>query len=118
MPRLSLTAWVFIAMVVGVLIGVVSPGFAVALAPISAIFLRLVKSIVAPLLFGTLVSGIGGGGSVSTMGRIGLKSIIYFEVVTSIALFVGLGAVNLVQPGAGMNVQSTGAAAVAVTKPP
>ena len=76
--KISLTGWVFIAMVAGVLLGVVAPGVAVAMAPLSAIFLRLVKSIVAPLLFGTLVAGVGGLGSVAAMGRIGLKAIIYF----------------------------------------
>lgn len=115
---MTLSGWVFVAMVAGVVLGVVSPGAAVALAPVSAIFLRLVKSIVAPLLFGTLVTGVAGSGSVSAMGRIGLKSIIYFELVTTVALFVGLGAVNLVQPGAGMNVKATGAESAIKTPPP
>src|SRR4029077_15277856 len=69
------------------------------------VFLRLIKSIIAPLIFGTLVYGIAGTGSVKTMGRIGLKAILYFEVLTTIALFLGLGAVNLVQPGAGMTLE-------------
>jgi proton glutamate symport protein len=118
---MSLTGWVFIAMVAGVLLGVVAPGVAVSMAPLSAIFLRLVKSIVAPLLFGTLVAGVGGLGSVGAMGRIGLKAIIYFELVTTIALFVGLGAVNLAQPGAGMNIKATAAETAAMptlAKPP
>ena len=69
---------------------------------LGAIFLRLIKSIIAPLLFATLVSGIASTGSIRTMGRIGGKALIYFEVVTTIALFVGLAAVNLAQPGAGV----------------
>ena len=72
--------------------------------PVSNIFLRLIKSIIAPLLFGTLVYGIAGTGSMKAMGRIGIKAIIYFEVVTTITLFLGLGAVNLVRPGEGTGV--------------
>jgi proton glutamate symport protein len=68
----------------------------------SNIFIRLIKSIIAPLLFATLVYGIAGTGSIKTMGRIGAKSILYFEIVTTIALFLGLGAVHLTQPGVGV----------------
>ena len=99
MRRLSLTGWIFIGMAAGVLVGIVSPQVARQLSPISNIFLRLIKSIIAPLLFGTLVSGIAGAGSLKAMGRIGLKAIVYFEVVTTAALFLGLAAVNLVRPG-------------------
>ncbi|MGH7247755.1 MAG: dicarboxylate/amino acid:cation symporter, partial [Pseudomonadota bacterium] len=76
---------------------------------LSDIFLRLIKSIVAPLLFGTLVYGIAGAGSVKTMGRIGLKAIVFFEAVTTVALFLGLGAVNLTRPGAGMRLEKSAA---------
>jgi proton glutamate symport protein len=107
MKRLSLTAWIFIAMVLGVLLGAIFPGIAKAewVAAISNVFLRLIKSIIAPLIFATLVYGIAGTGSVKTMGRIGLKAIIYFEVLTTIALFLGLGAVNLIRPGEGMTLE-------------
>ena len=71
---------------------------------LGTIFLRLIKSIIAPLLFGTLVVGIAGTGSIKTMGRIGGKAILYFEIVTTIALFIGLGAVNLVKPGVGVQL--------------
>jgi proton glutamate symport protein len=71
---------------------------------LGTIFLRLIKSIIAPLIFATLVYGIAGTGSVKTMGRIGGKAILYFEVVTTVALFVGLGAVNLVKPGVGVQL--------------
>ena len=94
-------------MAVGIVLGVAAPGFARHLAPVSSIFLRLIKSIIAPLLFGTLVYGIAGTGSIRRMGRIGLKAIIYFEAVTTVALFLGLGAVNLVKPGAGITLQKT-----------
>src|SRR3954468_21588821 len=105
MKRLSITSWIFIGMAAGIAIGVIAPAFASQLAPISNIFLRLIKSIIAPLLFGTLVAGIASTGSVKTMGRIGLKAIIYFEIVTTVALFLGLGAVNLVRPGDGLRLQ-------------
>jgi Na+/H+-dicarboxylate symporter len=115
MKRLSLTAWIFIGMAAGIALGAFAPDVARATAPVSNIFLRLIKSIIAPLLFGTLVYGIAGAGSVKAMGRIGLKAIIYFEVVTTIALFLGLAAVNLVRPGDGMRLERT-AAETAVQK--
>jgi proton glutamate symport protein len=107
--RLSLTAWIFIAMVLGVALGAVYPevGKADWMAALANVFLRLIKSIIAPLIFGTLVAGIAGTGSVKTMGRIGLKAIVYFEVLTTIALFLGLGAVNLIRPGEGMKLERT-----------
>jgi proton glutamate symport protein len=109
MKRLSITAWIFIAMVLGIALGLMRPDVAVQLAPISNIFLRLIKSIIAPLLFGTLVAGIAGTGSVKAMGRIGAKAILYFEIATTIALFLGLGMVNLVRPGDGLKIERTAA---------
>lgn len=112
MKRLSLTAWIFIAMVLGIALGIASPGangIAVQLAPVSNIFLRLIKSIIAPLLFGTLVAGIAGTGSVKAMGRIGAKAILYFEIATTIALFLGLGMVNLIRPGDGLKIERSAA---------
>jgi Na+/H+-dicarboxylate symporter len=107
MRRLSLTAWIFIAMLLGIALGAAYPdiGKAEWMAALANVFLRLIKSIIAPLIFGTLVYGIAGTGSVKTMGRIGLKAIVYFEVLTTIALFLGLGAVNLVRPGEGMTLE-------------
>ena len=113
MKRLSLAAWIFIGMAAGIALGIAAPAFAVKLAPVSNVFLRLIRSIMAPLIFGTLVYGIAGTGDIKRMGRIGLKAIIYFEVVTTIALFLGLGAVNLTRPGAGVKLEHTAADAVA-----
>jgi proton glutamate symport protein len=121
MKRLSLTTWIFIAMILGIALGAVFPDVAKAdwVAAISNVFLRLIKSIIAPLIFATLVYGIAGTGSVKTMGRIGLKAIIYFEVLTTIALFLGLAAVNLVRPGDGMTLtRGTGETGLATTAGP
>jgi proton glutamate symport protein len=111
MKRISLTAWIFIGMAVGVALGILAPEFAKQLGPASSVFLRLIRSIIAPLLFGTLVVGIAGGGDIKQMGRIGAKAILYFEIVTTFALVLGLGAVNLVRPGEGVPIQRTAAEA-------
>jgi proton glutamate symport protein len=105
MRRISLTAWILIGLFAGIAFGAAFPKAAVQLGLLGTIFLRLIKSIIAPLLFGTLVCGIAGTGNVKTMGRIGGKAILYFEIVTTVALFVGLGAVNLIQPGVGVALQ-------------
>jgi proton glutamate symport protein len=105
-------------MAVGVVLGLAAPGFSRNLAPVSNIFLRLIRSIIAPLLFGTLVYGIAGTGSVKAMGRIGLKAVVYFEIVTTAALFLGLAAVNLARPGEGMTLERTAAEAALPAAPP
>ena len=115
---MSLTAWIFLGMAAGIALGVFAPGVAVHLAIVSDIFLRLIKSIIAPLLFGTLVYGIAGTGSIQKMGRIGLKAIVYFELVTTVALFLGLGAVNLVRPGDGMKLERSATEAAIQPTPP
>src|SRR4029077_13853784 len=81
-----------------------APGFAEQLKPPADMFLRMIKMIIAPLLFSTLVVGIAGTGDMKTMGRIGLKAILYFEVATTIALFLGLALVNIFKPGAGVSL--------------
>jgi proton glutamate symport protein len=107
----SLTFWIFAGMVAGVALGLAAPGFAgtVAVSLVGTAFLRLIRSIVAPLIFGTLVAGIAGAGSVRAMGRIGLKALVYFEVVTTLALLIGLAAVNLVRPGEGVQLHRSAA---------
>jgi proton glutamate symport protein len=108
LKSISLTKWILITMAVGVVIGAVAPDFAVKLKPLSTIFLRMIKSIIVPIIFGTLVVGIAGpGDDMKRVGRLALKSIIYFEIVTTIALFIGLGAGNLVQPGKGVTLSGS-----------
>jgi proton glutamate symport protein len=101
----TLTQWILVAMAVGIWLGWAYPEAAVSTKPAATVFLRMIKSIIAPLLFGTLVVGIAGhGDDLKRVGRLALKSIIYFEVVTTIALFIGLVAVNLVKPGVGVDL--------------
>ena len=106
--RLSLTSWIMIAMVIGVLVGWAFPSFAINLKPLSTVFLRMIKSIIVPIIFGTLVVGIAGhGDDMKRVGRLALKAIIYFEIVTTLALFIGLGAANLVRPGEGVTIHAS-----------
>jgi proton glutamate symport protein len=98
-------------MAAGVALGIVAPGFARQLSPVSRVFLQLIRSIIAPLVFATLVVGIAGGGDMKRMGWIGGKAILYFEIVTTLALLLGLAAVNLVRPGAGISIHGSAAEA-------
>jgi proton glutamate symport protein len=101
--RLSLTHWIFIGMGAGILVGWLAPEFAAGLKPFSTIFLRMIKSIVVPIIFGTLVIGIAGhGDDLARIGRLAGKSLLYFWVMTFIALGVGLLAGNIARPGDGV----------------
>ena len=102
MKQSKLTVAIFISLFLGILAGWLFPDFAVKTHVLAEIFLRMVKMIIAPLLFATLVVGIAGHGDVKSVGRLGIKTIAYFEVVTTIALFIGLGFANLFKPGEGM----------------
>lgn len=104
-------------MAAGIAFGHFFPEIGKQLTPVSNIFIRMIKSIIAPLLFATLVVGIAGSGSAKAMGRIGLKAIIYFEIVTTAALFVGLVAVNWVQPGAGLSIDRAAQTGLPQVKP-
>jgi Na+/H+-dicarboxylate symporter len=95
----SLTVQILIGLVVGILIGWLEPGWGAGIKPMADIFLRMIKMIIAPLIFSTLVIGIAGTGDFKKVGRIGLKAIIYFEVATTIALLIGLVTVNVFKPG-------------------
>ena len=101
MKHSKLTALIFIALLLGVLAGHFAPDFAVRMKPLAIIFLRMVKMIIAPLLFATLVIGIAGHGNAKRLGKIGLKTIVYFEIVTTLALVIGLTTANIFKPGIG-----------------
>ncbi|HEX3893476.1 MAG TPA: cation:dicarboxylase symporter family transporter, partial [Terracidiphilus sp.] len=102
--RRSLTAWIFVAMVAGAELGFDAPAVAVNTRVFSDIFLRLIKTIVAPLILATLITGIAGHGDLKSVGRMGIKSLIYFEVATTLALVIGLVAINLSHAGVGLSL--------------
>ncbi|MEI6781432.1 MAG: cation:dicarboxylase symporter family transporter [Verrucomicrobiota bacterium] len=114
--RISLTQWILTSMVIGVLAGWLFPEASQSLQIVSNIFLRLIKCILVPLVFGMLVVGIAGhSDDLKAVGRLAFKAIIYFEVVTTLALTVGLVAVNLAQPGAAIRLPPTAAGAEGLT---
>jgi proton glutamate symport protein len=113
----SLTRWIFVAMLGGVELGIDAPRAAVAAKVFSDIFLRLIRMIVAPLILGTLVTGIAGHVSLRQVGRIGVKALVYFEVVTTLALLIGMAAINLTRAGVGLSIAPNGAAVTANIAP-
>jgi proton glutamate symport protein len=114
----SLTYWIFFGMLLGGEIGLDRPQVAEHLRVLSDIFLRLIKVIVAPLILGTLVTGIAGHGNLRAVGRIGVKSLVYFEIVTTLALFIGLGAINISRAGEGLVMPAVPGAATLQNAPP
>ena len=109
-PRrgITLTQQIFIGLALGILAGWIvseyNPAASVYFRPFSQLFLRMIKMVIAPLIFATLVAGIAGAGHVKVVGRMGLRAIIYFEIVTTLALIIGLVAVNVMKPGVGVNL--------------
>ena len=112
----SLTTWIFIAMIVGAALGHDWPQAAVHIRVLGVIFLRLIRTIVAPLLFATLVSGIAGHSDLRKVGRLGIKAIVYFEVVTTLALVIGLIAINVSKAGVGATIPAPSAESLQVQK--
>src|SRR5689334_23191906 len=124
LPKISLTWKIMIGLVLGIFLGwlireliVIDPEtkkkvvlgiyldtILMVIRSLSVLFLNLIKSIIAPLIFATLVIGISGTGDIKQVGRIGAKSLLYFEIVTTLALFIGLAAVNITRPGDGVNI--------------
>lgn len=106
--RISLTKQILIGLALGIVAGAivskVGPEHAAIFRPFSQLFLRLIKMIIAPLIFASLVVGIAGAGHVKSVGRMGLRAIVYFEIVTTLALVIGLAAVNFTRPGDGVNL--------------
>lgn len=113
LARRSLTAWILVGLLAGAEIGHDAPAAALHLAILGQIFLRLIKTIVAPLLFGTLVSGIAGHADLKKVGRMGIKALIFFEVVTTLALFIGLAAINISRAGQGISIPAAAEPAAA-----
>jgi proton glutamate symport protein len=107
--RRSLTAWIFVGLLAGIEVGHDFPSFASNLQFLGTIFLRLIRVIIAPLLFGTLVVGIAGHADLKKVGRLGLKSLIYFEIVSTIALLIGFAAINISRAGEGVRLPPSAA---------
>ena len=108
--RRSLTGWILAGLLAGAELGHDAPAFAVKLQFLGAIFLRLIKTIIAPLLFGTLVVGIAGQADLKKVGRLGIKSLVYFEIVSTIALLIGFAAINISRAGEGVRLPPVAAA--------
>jgi aerobic C4-dicarboxylate transport protein len=108
MPKLfkSLYFQVIIAICIGIALGHFYPDFAVQLKPLGDGFIKLIKMMIAPIIFCTIVTGIAGMQNTKKVGRVGLKAILYFEVVTTLALIIGLIVINVLRPGVGMNVDA------------
>ncbi len=112
----KLTFFIFLALVLGIIFGWLAPSIAVKMQPLADMFLRMVKMIIAPLIFATLVVGIAGHGDIKHLGKIGLKTIIYFEIVTTLALILGLVMANVFKPGIGFNIDLNSVSMAAVEK--
>ncbi len=109
MKNSKLTIMIFVALVAGILVGWLFPSIGSKMQPLATVFLNMVKMIIAPLLFSVLVTGLSGHGNIRSLGRLGLKTLIYFEVVTTIALFIGLFWGHIFKPGVGFTVNQSSA---------
>ncbi len=116
LQRKSLTTWIVVSMFIGAELGHDWPNVATNLRVLSQIFLALIKTIIAPLLFATLVSGIAGHADLKKVGRMGVKALVYFEVVTTIALFIGLAAINISKAGVGVQLPPAAGETLPVAK--
>jgi proton glutamate symport protein len=114
--RRSLTTWIMVGILLGAEFGHDAPEQAKQLQVLSAIFLRLIRSIIAPLIFSTLVVGIAGHSNLKQVGRMGIKALLYFEIITTLALFIGLGAINLSRAGVGVRPPANAPAPAAIQK--
>src|SRR5258708_21733474 len=115
--RRSLTSWILVGLLAGVEVGHDFPSTAANLQFLGAIFLRLIRVIIAPLLFGTLVVGIAGHADLKKVGRLGLKSLVYFEIVSTIALLIGFAAINISRAGEGVRLPPSATAEALNTAP-
>src|SRR6185295_4684582 len=117
MPKFfkSLFGQVVVALVLGIVVGVVFPDFATSLRPLGDGFIKFIKLLIAPIVFCVVVHGIAGAGDLKKVGRVGVKAIIYFEVVTTVALVLGIALAYIFQPGVGMNIDPKSLDAAALT---
>ena len=104
----SLFGRVVVALLIGIILGTIAPNFAVSLRPFGDGFVKLIQMIIAPLVFCVVVSGICGAGDLKKVGRVGLKTVIYFEVITTLALLIGALLAYALRPGVGMNIDVRG----------
>ena len=111
----SLFGRVVVALLAGILLGIIAPGFATGLKPIGDGFIKIIQMIVAPLVFCVIVHGIAGGGDLKKVGRVGVKTIVYFEVITTLALLIGIALAFLLHPGVGMNIETKSLDAASMT---
>lgn len=109
---ISLTTQIFIGLALGIAFGYIMPNYGVELKPVGDMFVRMIKMIVVPLVFSSLVMGIAGTGDFKKLGRLGAKAIIWFEIATTLALFIGLAVVNVLKPGVGVAIASVDGSAV------
>ncbi len=100
----QLWLWVLVGMALGIALGMAAPTTAAAMGPLGDAFIKLIRMLIAPIIFCTVVSGIAHMADMTRVGRVAIKALVYFEVMTTIALIIGLLAVNILKPGAGMNV--------------
>ena len=107
MKSSKLTLMIFIALIAGIIVGWLFPAIGEKMQPLATVFLNMIKMIIAPLLFSVLVTGIAGHGNIKSLGKLGIKTIVYFEIVTTIALFIGLFSGHIFQPGVGFKVPAT-----------
>src|SRR5207249_7188801 len=106
----SLTTWIFVGLLAGAEVGCVTPAVAVNLQLLASIFLRLIKLIISPLLFGVLFVGIAGHSDLKKVGRLGIKSLVYFELVSTVAMLIGYAAIHISRAGEGVHLPSSAAA--------
>ena len=114
--KIGLSGWIGIGLLAGVVVGAIAPEFAKQLKPLGDVFIRMIKMIVVPLIFSSLIMGIAGTGDFKKLGRLGGKAILWFEIATTLALFIALFAVNIPEPGVGVNLTATGGATDIVNK--
>src|SRR5690242_4065711 len=121
MPRpfyRSLYAQVLAGIVLGVILGVVAPATGAAMKPLGDGFIKLIKMLIAPIIFATITVGIARMGAMRDVGRIGIRTLLYFEAVSTLALVIGLVVVNVLQPGSGLHVDPTAGAPAAAAGAP